>query len=63
MKQQTVKGTLLLGVTETCSASVLPAILPDFKTFYPQISYDIWCGTSAGALKRESLISASYGPL
>ena len=52
MKQQTVKGTLLLGVTETCSASVLPAILPDFKTFYPQISYDIWCGNSNDVCRR-----------
>ncbi|WP_125143870.1 LysR family transcriptional regulator [Clostridium transplantifaecale] len=52
MKQETVKGTLLLGVTETCSASVLPAILPGFKTLYPQISYDIWCGNSNDVCRR-----------
>ena len=52
MKQEPVKGTLLLGVTETCSASVLPAILPDFKTLYPQIGYDIWCGNSSDVCRR-----------
>lgn len=31
------KGTLLIGVTETCSASVLPVVLPQFKQRYPKI--------------------------
>lgn len=46
MQQREVKGTLLLGVTETCSASTLPAVLPLFLQKYPQITYDILCGNS-----------------
>lgn len=52
IQQQTVKGKLSIGVTETCSASVLPAILPDFSTLYPQISFDIWCGNSNDICRR-----------
>lgn len=46
MKDETIKGMLLLGVTETCSASILPVILPEFRRLYPQVSYNIWCGSS-----------------
>lgn len=52
MKDETVKGMLLLGVTETCSASILPAVLPGFRQLYPQVSYDIWCGSSSDIGQR-----------
>lgn len=46
MQKGEVRGTLLLGVTETCSASILPAVLPLFREKYPGVSYDILCGSS-----------------
>lgn len=46
MQPGEAKGTLLLGVTETCSASTLPAVLPSFLKKYPQITYEILCGNS-----------------
>lgn len=52
MKEQAVKGMLLLGVTETCSASILPSILPKFRRLYPQVAYDIWCGSSSDIGQR-----------
>lgn len=52
MKNQAVKGTLFLAVTETCSVSILPSVLPDFKIHYPQIRYDIWCGNSSDVCRR-----------
>ena len=52
MKSQEVKGTLLLGITETCSAIVLPGILPEFSRLYPQVSYNIWCGSSNDVSQR-----------
>lgn len=47
MKSQDVKGQLLLGITETCSAGMLPDLLPHFSRLYPQVSYDLWCGSSS----------------
>ena len=52
MKSQTVKGTLLLGVTETCSAGTLPSILPGFRERFPQVSFDLWCGSSSDVGQR-----------
>lgn len=52
MKGQEVKGMLLLGVTETCSASILPSVLPQFRARFPQVSYDIWCGSSSDIGQR-----------
>lgn len=52
MKSQEVKGVLLLGITETCSASVLPGILPQFSRLYPHVSYNIWCGSSTDISQR-----------
>lgn len=52
MKTQEAKGTLLIGVTETCSASVLPVVLPQFKQKYPQIRYDILCESSTEITRK-----------
>lgn len=46
MQQREAKGTLLIGVTETCSASILPVVLPLFRQKYPKIGYDILCENS-----------------
>lgn len=52
MKEQTVKGMLLLGVTETCSASILPSIMPGFRKQFPQVSFNIWCASSSDIGQR-----------
>lgn len=54
MRDQMVKGTLSIGVTETSSASILPETLPDFQLHYPNINYDIWCGNSNDICQRVS---------
>ena len=52
MQSNTVKGTLALGVTETCSANILTAILPEFSKLYPLVSYDVWSGSSNDVCQR-----------
>ncbi len=52
MGEQIVKGFLSIDVTETCSASILPDIIPTFQKRYPLISYDIWCGNSNDICQR-----------
>ena len=52
MQTNTVKGTLALGVTETCSANILSAMLPEFSKLYPLVSYDIWSGSSNDVCQR-----------
>ncbi len=46
MSNQEIKGTLTMGLTETCSASILPDILPKFQKMYPKVNYNIWSGSS-----------------
>ena len=46
-------GTISLGVTETCGASTLPALVDPFHRQYPNIRYNIWCGN--GDEVREKL--------
>lgn len=52
MQNNTVRGTLALGVTETCSANILSAILPEFSKQHPMISYDIWSGSTNDVCQR-----------
>ena len=37
-------GTIALGVTETCGASILSGLIGDFHRQYPNIRYSVWCG-------------------
>lgn len=52
MKNCEAKGTLLLGVTETCSASVLPTVLPQFQQKYSKIKFDILCESSNEIIQK-----------
>ncbi len=38
------RGTISIGVTETCGASVLAGFISGFHTKYPNIQFNIWCG-------------------
>ena len=46
-------GTIALGVTETCGASILSGLIGDFHHQYPNIRYSVWCGN--GDEIREKL--------
>lgn len=52
MHEESVKGTLSLCATETCSSSIFPEIIPAFQAQYPLINYNIWCGNSNDVCQR-----------
>ena len=62
LKTQDIKGTLTIGVTETCSASILPDVLPEFQRLYPLVDYNIWCGNSNDVAYRvrEGLMEIGF---
>lgn len=62
MQNCEAKGTLLLGVTETSSASVLPIVLPPFHQRYSKIEYDILCESSNEIIQKleEGIIDIGF---
>lgn len=62
MQNCEAKGTLLLGVTETSSASVLPIVLPQFHQRYSKIEYDILCESSNEIIQKleEGIIDIGF---
>ncbi len=52
MRENTMKGMLSICATETCSSSIFPEIIPHFQSQFPQIRYDIWCGSSNDVCDR-----------
>lgn len=42
--QSSTHGTVMLGVTESCGASVLSGLIDAFHKKYPHVRYNIWCG-------------------
>lgn len=52
MQNSEARGTLLLGVTDTCGFSILPSVLPEFRQKYPKIGYDILCEGSSEIMRK-----------
>lgn len=51
-KQEVCFGTVSIGCTETMAASVLPELLKIFHQEYPQINYELFCGSTDDVKER-----------